>query len=203
MSAPKFNTAIMAQASQLDNEDRVDGVLILVEKLLDQADLNAWTIGDLINLAGATPANIELFRKMTGAGKSTLENYAYTARTWTPENRWQYLYDESGEPTVVKYNHLSALNSIVNDPEYGFFVALDAINKLADGYMTISEFKRYIAVNIRKNKPKPKRVRIGECEGFFWIDDDGFGNIQLSEKIGDMQQEDNYIIQVYKEENES
>ena len=163
-NARQYNTAIIEQANKLAQEDIVDGVLIMVEKLLGQADLNAWTIGDLINIAGATPANIELFRKMTGSAKSTLENYAYTARTWvnTHEARWQYLYDESGEPTVVKYSHLSALNSIANDPEFGLAVAIDAINKLADGYMPILEFQRYIAVNIRKQEPKPKAVKIAE-----------------------------------------
>jgi len=195
---PKHHRDVMHQL-QNAGDYLTESAQLVIENLLEQAELSQWTIGDTLNLLDPSPDDIKMIADMTGKKPATLQSYLHTSRTWPDNIRWPLLYTEDGEPTVIKYSHLKTLNGIVNDPEYGLQTALDALKAAGDNFMTCAWLERYIAVNIRGNEPKPKTKLLRELTTSF-RGNYASGLFQIMDNEGMFTPYKTYLVKVYEVE---
>ncbi len=157
MTAPKQWTSIMAQIKNAGSY-QPEAVEHVIDTLLSQSEMSQWVIGDILNMTSASDEHLERLAKMAGVQVKTLESYARTAETWTWDLRWELLDVHDW----IKYSHMKCLVPIANDPKFGLRIAIDAIYEASNNLMTIRELRRYIAVEIRGNKPKPKLKKVAK-----------------------------------------
>lgn len=197
---PPIYTKLMETFQEVDSEDIHEAGTSLLSNLLHQEGLTWWTIGDILNRINPDKESLEKITKDSSIGKSlsSLKAYMYTSKTWDESVRWSLLYDDDGEQTNIKYGHLLALNSIVNDPEYGLEVALDALKVASADSHTIKWLERYIVVDIRGEQPKPKKRLVSEFEAFTFISKGG----EMAVLTDGLELGKQYVIKVYEYESE-
>lgn len=159
-NAPSNYQAVMTQITNAGKDFQPEAIEQAIETLLNQNEMSQWIVGDVILLGGGHPDYIEQLAKLTGSSVSTLKGYAHVAETWGADIRWDILADNPR----VKYSHMKLLCTIVNDPQYGLARALKAIYDVSVDGITVKALQRYIAVKIRKNKPRPKLKQVAEFE---------------------------------------
>jgi hypothetical protein len=197
-NAPTHYTDIMTQIKSA-GDFQPEAIENVIERLLSQAEMGQWLIGDVINLVGGESDHIERLAKMVGVQVATLESYARISAIWESDIRWDLLADYEW----IKYSHLKALAPIVNDTEFGFTVAIDAIKHASANLMTVKELRRYIAVTIRGNEPKTKWVKVFECDGYKTNKDGSYPQIELSVLAEPLERWKTYRIKFYEIEEQS
>jgi len=158
--------------------------------------------GDIVLWSEYNDTAMEWLAKETGNDINTIKSYARVSKAWDESTR----YDILKANPLTKYSHMLALVPIINDPKYGMNKALEAIEALSKDNFTVKWLRRYIAVTIRKNKPKPKQVKKFEGIAPIWINDSNDWEIIIPHDDMDIRPSDGktYKIQIHEiEDNES
>lgn len=147
----------------LDNStgDITADVETILETLLSSKSLTQWIVGDAIHKVGSSKQVKEHYIKLSGETESAISSWMTTCKTWEPLRRWQ-LVSEYADKYPLKFSMFKELNSIANNNDYGINVAENALRHAGDNSFTVKQLKRYIANEIKGDKPKTRYERIEE-----------------------------------------